>query len=559
MAKQILFDEHARKKLLAGADTLANTVRVTFGPKGRNVVLDKGFGSPVITNDGVTIAKEIDLEDKYENVGAQLVKEASEKTNDTAGDGTTAAAMLTQAIVREGMRNVAAGANPIMLRKGIEEAQGIVTESLKANSKKISSKDEIAQVATIAAQDQEIGDLISDVMDEQTGVGPEGTITVEDSQTVGVDKEVVKGLQFDKGYVSPYMVTNTEKMLAELEDPKILVTDKKVSSIQQELLPILEKLMQAGEKNLVIIAEDVEGEALATLVVNKLRGTFNGVAVKAPGFGDRRKELLGDIATVTGARLISEDLGLKLENVTPEMLGSARKVVAEKEKTTIIGGKGDAEQIKARADQIRSLIETTESEYDREKLEERLAKLSAGVGVIKVGAATETEQKEKKYRVEDAVNATKAAVEEGIVAGGGLALLKASAKLQEIIEQRVGANAEQDIVTGLRIVKRAIEEPVRQIVWNAGREGSVVIQEIAKRNYEVGYDAMTNQYRDMFEAGIIDPTKVIRLELQNATSVAGILLTTEAVVTDLPEEKDKAADTGMGEGMSGMGGMGMGM
>jgi len=548
MAKQIIFDERARKKLLSGVDQLANTVKVTFGPKGRNVVLDKGFGTPTITNDGVTIAKEIELEDKFENIGAELVKEAAEKTNETAGDGTTAAAILTQAIVREGMKNVTAGANPILVKKGIEEATATAVKSLEKDSKKISSKEEITQVATISAQDEEIGKLIADIMDEKEGVGPEGTITVEDSQSIGVEKEVVKGMQFDKGYVSAYMVTNTEKMTAELEDPMILVTDKKITSIQQELLPMLEKLMQSGQKNLVIIADDVEGEALATLVLNKIRGTFNGLAVKAPGFGDRRKELLGDIAAVTGAQLVSEDFGLKLENVTLDMLGSARRVVAEKEKTTIVEGKGDPKKIKERADQIRVQIEKSDSDYDREKLEERLAKLSSGVGVIKVGAPTETEQKEKKYRVEDAVNATKAAVEEGIVSGGGLALLKAASEMQELIDKRTQDGSHADIVTGLRIVQRAIEEPIRQIVHNAGREGSVVIAEVKKQNFKVGYDAMSNEYRDMFKAGIVDPKKVIRLELQNAASIAAILLTTEAVVTDIPEKKEKE--------MPGAGGMG---
>lgn len=547
MAKQILFDERARKKLLAGVDQLANTVRVTLGPKGRNVVLDKGFGSPTITNDGVTIAKEIELEDKFENVGAALVKEAAEKTNDTAGDGTTTAAILTQAIVREGLKNVAAGANPMLLKRGIEEATAAAVQTLEHEAKRISTQEEIAQVATISAQDSEIGSLIADIMDEKTGVGNAGTITVEDSQSVGVQKEVVKGLQFDKGYASAYMVTNAEKMTAEMEEPAILVTDKKISSLQ-EFLPVLEKMTQTGQKNLVVIAEDVEGEALATLVVNKLRGTFFGLAVKAPGFGDRRKELLGDIATVTGATVISEDLGLKLENATLDLLGSARRVVAEKEKTTVVGGKGDPKKIKERADQIRAQMEKTESEYDREKLEERLAKLSAGVGVIKVGAPTETEQKEKKYRVEDAVNATKAAVEEGIVAGGGLALLKAAHELEPVIKRREAEGSTADFVTGMRIIQRACEEPIRQIVQNAGREGSVVVDQVRKENFARGYDAERNEFSDMFHAGIVDPKKVVRLELQNAASIASMLLTTEAVVTDKPEKKDKGPGGGMGMG-----------
>ncbi len=552
MPKQILFDERARKKLLSGVDQLANTVRVTLGPKGRNVVLDKGFGSPTITNDGVTIAKDIDLEDKFENIGAALVKEAAEKTNDTAGDGTTTAALLTQAMVREGLKNVAAGANPMLLKRGMEEATGAVVKTLEREAKRISSKEEIAQVATISAQESEIGTLIADIMDEKTGVGSGGTITVEDSQSIGVSKEVVKGLQFDKGYASPYLVTNAEKMTAEIEDPSILVTDKKISALQ-DFLPVLEKLTQTGQKNLVIIAEEIEGEALATLVVNKLRGTFFGLAVKAPGFGDRRKELLGDIGVVTGATVISEDLGLKLENVTLDMLGSARRVVAEKEKTTVIGGKGDPKKIKERAGQIRAQIEKTESDYDREKLEERLAKLSAGVGVVKVGAPTETEQKERKYRVEDAVNATKAAVEEGIVAGGGLALLKAGHELESVIANRAQDKAlSADHLTGMRIVQRACEEPIRQIVVNAGREGSVVVAEVRKQNFAVGYDAERNEFRDMFQAGIVDPKKVVRLELQNAASVAGMLLTTEAVVTDKPEKKEKGAPGGMGDDFGGM-------
>lgn len=555
MAKQILFDERARRKLLQGVDALANTVRVTLGPKGRNVVLDKGFGSPVITNDGVTIAKEIELEDKIENIGAELVKEAAEKTNDTAGDGTTTAALLTQAIVREGLKNVAAGANPMLLKRGIEEATGVVVQTLAREAKTISAKEEIAQVATISALDAEIGALIADIMDEKSGVGASGTITVEDSQHIGVEKEVVKGLQFDKGYVSPYMITNAEKMTAEVEDPAILVTDRKVSALQ-DLLPILEKITQTGQKNLVLIAEDVEGEALATLVVNKLRGTFFGLAVKAPGFGDRRKELLGDIATVTGATVISEDLGLKLEKATLDLLGSARRVVVEKEKATIVGGKGDPGKIKERADSIKVQIEKTESDYDREKLEERLSKLSAGVGVIKVGAPTETEQKERKYHVEDAVNATKAAVEEGIVAGGGLALLKAAQELGRVIEEREknDRSVSDDHVTGMRIIERVCEEPIRQIVQNAGREGSVVVDQVRKQNYVVGYDALQNEFRDMFQAGIVDPKKVVRLALQNAASVAALLLTTEAVVAEKPkkEEKSLAGGAGMGEDFGGM-------
>ena len=551
MPKLILFDERARKKLLAGVDQLANTVRVTLGPKGRNVVLDKGFGSPVITNDGVTIAKDIDLEDKFENVGASLVKEAAEKTDETAGDGTTTAAVRAQSIVREGLRNVAAGANPMFLKRGIEEATAAVVQTLEHDAQPISTKEEISQVATIAAQETGIGALIADIMDEKTGVGSRGTITVEDSQSVGVSKEVVKGLQFDKGYASPYLITNAEKMAAEIEEPAILVTDKKISSLQ-DLLPVLEKLTQTGKKHLLIIAEDIEGEALATLVVNKIRGTFFGLAVKAPGFGDRRKELLGDIAVVTGAQVISEDLGVKLENATLDLLGSARRVVAEKEKTTIVGGQGDPQAIKDRAEQIHAQIGKTESDYDREKLEERLAKLSAGIGVIKIGAPTETEQKERKYRVEDAVKATKAAVEEGVVAGGGLALLKAAHELADVIDRREKERGMSDHVTGMRIIERACEEPMRQIVHNAGREGSVVIAEVKKQQYRVGYDAERNEFRDMFQAGIVDPKKVVRLELQNAASIASMLLTTEVVVTDKPEKKEKGSPEGMGEDFGGM-------
>jgi chaperonin GroEL len=535
MAKTIVFNEKARNSLKRGVDTLADAVKVTLGPKGRNVVLDKGFGPPTITNDGVTIAKEIELEDKTENMGAALVKEVAEKTNDAAGDGTTTATLLAQSMITEGLKNVAAGANPMLVKRGIERATEAAVQTLEELAQPIKgNKEKIAQVATISAQDESVGKLIAEVIDS---IGEEGVITVEESQTFGLQKEVVEGMQFDKGYISPYMITNPEKMIAELEDPLILVTDKKVSALQNEFLPVLEKLTAAGKKQFLVIAEDVEGEALATLVVNKLRGTFTGVAVKAPGFGDRRKEMLQDIAVLTGATVISEDLGLKLENVELDQLGSARRVVVDKDKTTIIGGKGDEKAIRERIAQIKRELETVESDFDREKLEERLGKLSSGVAVIKVGAATETEQKEKQHRVEDAVSATKAAVEEGIVAGGGLALLKAAHELDDLIRREEEADADADVITGMKIVTRALEEPLRQIVANAGREGSVVVEEIKRRKFEVGYNAATHKYEDLVEAGIVDPKKVTRAALENASSVAGMFLTTEAVVTEKPEEK----------------------
>lgn len=551
MAKQILFDEDARDALKRGVDKLADTVKVTLGPKGRNVVLDKGFGTPVITNDGVTIAKEIELPDKRENVGVELVKQAAEKTNDAAGDGTTTATVLAQSMFSEGLRNVTAGANPMVLRKGVEQATEVAVKSLEAQKRNVKGRSEIAQVATISAQDEEVGTLIADVMDK---VGKDGVVTVEESQTLGLELELVEGMQFDKGYISPYMVTNTEKMGAELKDPYILLTDKKISAIA-DILPLLEKLVQAGKKELVIVAEDVEGEALATLVVNKLRGVFHALAVKAPGFGDRRKEMLQDMAIVTGGKVISEEIGLKLDNTSLADLGRADRVIATKDDTTVVGGKGKQKDIDARIGQIRQAIENETSDFDKEKLQERLGKLSSGVAVIKVGAATETEQKERQHRVEDAVSATKAAVAEGIVPGGGLALLRAASELAVEIEKMENKRqVNRDVVTGMQIVMRALEEPTRQIALNAGREGSVVVEEIRKRDFKVGYNAADHTYVDMFEAGIVDPKMVTRSALQNAASIASIMLTTEAVVTDLPEEKDKTAGLGAG-GMGSMGGM----
>jgi len=548
MAKQIAFDELAREGLRAGVDILANTVKVTLGPKGRNVVLDKGFGAPVITNDGVTIAKEIELEDKYQNVGAELVKQVAEKTNDVAGDGTTTATLLAQAMFNEGLRNLAAGANPMVLRRGIERAVEITVDSLEEQKRDVTGRENVAQVATISAQDEEVGDLIADVMEK---VGKDGVITVEESQTFGYESEVVEGMQFDKGYISPYMVTNTEKMESELKDPFILITDKKLSSVQ-DLLPLLEKLMQSGKKELVIIAEDLEGEALATLVVNKIRGTFHALAVKAPGFGDRRKEMLADIATLTGGQVISEEVGMKMESATLDMLGRADRVLSNKDETTIVGGKGKQRDIDARVNQIKQAIERETSDFDKEKLQERLAKLASGVAVIRVGAATETEQKEKQHRVEDAVSATKAAVEEGIVAGGGLALLHAAEAVAAEIkkaENKRDADARHDFITGMRLVARALEEPLRQIAFNAGKEGSVIVADLRRQGFKVGYDAANHQYVDMFKAGIVDPKMVTRSAVQNASSIASIMLTTEAVITDLPEKKDE------GGGVPDMGGM----
>jgi chaperonin GroEL len=538
MAKEIKFSEEARRAMLRGVDKLADAVKVTLGPKGRNVVLEKKFGSPLITNDGVTIAKEIELEDPFENMGAKLVAEVASKTNDVAGDGTTTATVLAQAMIREGLKNVTAGANPMGIRKGIEKAVAVAVEELKAISKPIKGKESIAQVAAISAADEEVGQLIAEAMER---VGNDGVITLEESKGFTTELDVVEGMQFDRGYVSPYMITDTEKMEAVLENPYILITDKKISNIQ-DILPILEQVVQQG-KPLLIIAEDIEGEALATLVVNKLRGTFTAVAVKAPGFGDRRKAMLEDIAILTGGEVISEELGRDLKSTTIASLGRASKVVVTKENTTIVDGAGDSERIKARINQIRAQLEETTSEFDREKLQERLAKLAGGVAVIKVGAATETELKERKLRIEDALNSTRAAVEEGIVAGGGTALMNVYNKVAAI-------EAQGDEATGVKIVLRAIEEPVRQIAQNAGLEGSVIVERLKTEKPGIGFNAATGEWVDMIEAGIVDPTKVTRSALQNAASVAAMFLTTEAVVADKPEE-----NKGGNNGMPDMGGM----
>ena len=532
MAKQIAYGEDARKALMKGIDQLADTVKITLGPKGRNVVLDKKFGAPLITNDGVTIAKEIELEDPFENMGAQLVKEVSIKTNDIAGDGTTTATLLAQALIREGMKNVTAGANPMVLKKGIADAVNVAVEAVKKNSKQVSGTDDIARVATVSSQDEFIGKLIAEAMEKVT---TDGVITVEESKTAETYSEVVEGMMFDRGYIAPYMVTDTDKMVAELDNPLILITDKKISTTQ-EILPLLEQIVQMGKK-LLIIAEDVEGEALTTLVLNKLRGTFTCVAVKAPGFGDRRKEMLQDIATLTGGTVITSDLGLDLKDTTVDQLGTARQVKIEKENTIIVDGSGDKEAIKGRVAQIRQQIETTTSDFDREKLQERLAKLAGGVAVIKVGAATEVVMKEKKLRIEDALAATKAAVEEGIVAGGGIACMNAIPAVAEFVDTLEG-----DAKTGAKIVLKALEEPLRQIVANAGLEGSVICDNVKKAN-KVGYgfNALTEEYTDMVSAGIVDPTKVTRSALQNASSVAAMVLTTESLVTDIKEPAAPAA------------------
>ena len=537
MAKEILFNELARKKLKAGIDKITDAVKVTLGPKARLVVLDKGFGAPDISDDGVSIAKEIELKDRVENLGAGIVKEVAEKTSDVAGDGTTTAVVLTQAIVAEGLKNVAAGADPLALKRGIQKGVKAVIEDLKSKSKPIANKEEIAQVATIAGLDPEIGNLIADVVSE---VGKDGVITVEESKKFGLEKEIVKGLQFDRGYISPYMVTNAERMEAVLENPYILITDKKISSLQ-EMLPILEKIVQAGKKELVIIADEVEGDALATLLVNKLRGIFNALAIKSPGFGDRKKEMLQDIAVITGGQIISEELGLKMENVELKHLGSARKVVAEKEKTTIIEGNGKKEDIDSRIKQIRNELKTTDSDFDKEKLQERLAKLSGGVAVIKVGAATEVEQKARQKKTENALNATRAAIEEGILPGGGVALLRSIPVLENI-------QLEGDEKTGLDILKRALEKPIRQIAENAGLDGAVVVAKVKEAEDAFGFDALKMEYVDLIKAGVIDPTKVIRTVLENASSAASMLLTTEAVVAEIEEKKDKTDLPSMGEG-----------
>ena len=542
MAKQIKYGDEARKALEKGVNTLADTVKITLGPKGRNVVLDKKFGAPLITNDGVTIAKEIELEDPFENMGAQLVKEVSTKTNDVAGDGTTTAVVLAQAIIREGLKNLAAGANPIILRKGIDKAVDAAVNEIKKISKVVDSKKAIAQVAAISAGDETIGQLISDAMEK---VGKDGVITVEEGKTMNTELTTVEGMQFDRGYASAYMVTNTDKMEAVLDSPYILITDKKISNLQ-EILPVIEPLAQQGAR-LLIIAEDVEGDALAALIVNKLKGVFNCVAVKAPGFGDRRKAMLEDIAILTGGTVISSDLGYEFKDVTQDMLGRANQVKVDKDNTTIINGAGSAENIKARVNAIKAQIAETTSDYDREKLQERLAKLAGGVAVINVGAATEVEMKEKKLRIEDALAATRAAVEEGIVPGGGVALLSTAAALKKLI-----ASLEGDEKTGAQIILKAIEEPIRQIAKNAGLDGSVIVDKItASKKANFGFDALKNRYTDMVESGIIDPTKVARSVLQNAASVAATLLTTESVVTDIPapEPAAPAAGGGMGGGM----------
>jgi chaperonin GroEL len=543
MAKQLVFSEEARRHLKVGVDTMANAVKTTLGPKGRNVALDKKFGAPTITHDGVTVAKEIELKEPYQNMGAQLLKEAATKTNDVAGDGTTTATVLAQIIVNEGLKNVAAGANPMLLKRGIEKASQAIVEDIKSQAKEIVGKEEIAHVAAISANDMEIGNLIAEVMDK---VGKDGVITVEESKTgLAFETEYVEGMQFDRGYISPYFFTNPEKMEAAIEEPYILITDKKISAAT-DIVPIMEKLVQVGKRDFVVIAEDVEGEALATLVLNKLRGTFGCLAVKAPGFGDRRKAMLGDIAVLTGGLVISDELGRKLETVTISDLGKAGKVVADKDNTTIVEGKGAEREIKGRIEQIKAQIETTTSDYDREKLQERLAKLAGGVAIIRVGAATEVELKEKKHRVEDALSATRAAVEEGIVCGGGVTLINAVPALDKV-EFPSGS----DEATGVNILRRALEEPMRQLASNAGYDGAVVVQEVLRRqkdenNPNMGFDVLAEEYTDLVKRGIIDPAKVTRAAVENAASIAAMILTTEALITDIPE-KEKAGPPPMPE------------
>ncbi len=552
MAKQLKFDEAARRGLEAGVNKLADTVKVTLGPKGRNVVIEKKFGAPTITNDGVTIAREVELEDPFENMGAQLVKEVATKTNDVAGDGTTTATVLAQALVHEGLRNVAAGASPTSLKRGMDKAVKAVVEAIKAQAKEIDDKSEIAQVAAISAADASIGEVLADAIDK---VGKDGVVTVEESNTFGLELEFTEGMQFDKGYLSPYFVTDQDRQEAVLEDPYVLIANSKISAVH-DLVPVLEKVMQGG-KPLLIIAEDVEGEALATLVVNKIRGTFTSVAVKAPGFGDRRKAMLADIATLTGGQVISEEVGLKLENATLDLLGRARKIVVDKDNTTIIEGAGSEADVKGRIAQIKREIDDTDSDWDREKLQERLAKLSGGVAVVKVGAATEVELKEKKHRIEDALSATRAAIEEGIVPGGGTALLRSRSAIDKAIKKLSG-----DEVTGANIVRKALEEPLKWIAFNAGLEGSVIIQQAERETGNIGLNALTGEFEDLLKAGVIDPAKVTRSALQNAASIAGLLLTTEALVVDKPEKPNPAAAAaaaaamGGGGGMGGMGGMG---
>lgn len=549
MAKQIKFSEEARKKMKSGVDELSNTVRVTLGPRGRNVALDKGFGAPTITNDGVSIAKEIELKDKFENIGAEIVKEAASKTNDIAGDGTTTATVLTQAIIDEGMKVVSSGVDPLGVKRGLEKGTETAVEFLKRISKPVSGRDEVSNVATISAEDSELGNLIADIINE---IGKEAVITVEESQRLGLDKEVVQGMQIDKGYVSPYMVTNSERMEAALEDPYILITDKKISSLQ-EILPILEKLAKAGKKELIIIADEIEGDALATLVVNKIRGIFNTLAIKAPGFGDRKKETLQDIAVLTGGQVITETVGLKLEDAEIKMLGRARRVVSNKDKTTIIDGQGRKSDIEARVNQLKKEYEQSTSSFDKEKIQERIAKLSGGVAVIKVGAATETETKAKKDKIEDALNATKAAVEEGIVPGGGVALARASKMLEEKFSEKKKSNLADAEVVGINMLEKALRAPLRQIAENAGLDGGVVVNKViteSKDNSDnYGFNAASGQYEDLVKSGVIDPTKVVRSALQNAVSAASMFLITEAVVTDLPEKKETPMPPPAGPGI----------
>ncbi|MDD3170510.1 MAG: chaperonin GroEL [Candidatus Paceibacterota bacterium] len=537
MSKQIFYGEEARAKLKSGVDKLADAVAVTLGPKGRNVVLGESYGSPTITNDGVTIAKDIELEDKAENIGAEIVKQVAEKTNDLAGDGTTTATLLAQSLIREGLKNVTAGTNPLAIKRGLEKGCELIVAEIKKMKKDISSEEDFARVATISAEDRELGTLIAKTISE---VGKDGVITIEESKTLGMEKEIVKGLEFGEGYISPYMVSDLERMEAKLEDPYILITDKKISSIK-EMLPVLEKIVATGEKNVLIIADEVDGEALTTLIVNKLRGVFNVLAVKAPGYGDRKKEILQDIAVVTGGQMISEELGMKMESIELSQLGRARKVIATKEKTTIIEGKGKKEEIDKRVSQLRNQIDKEESDFDKEKLQERLAKLSGGVAVIKVGAATEIEQKAKKHKTEDALAATRAAIEEGVVPGGGVALLRCQKALEEM-----EAKGEEKIA--LEILKRTLEEPIRRIAENAGKDGSVIAAEVKKLPLTQGYNALDDRFEDLMETGIIDPAKVVRSCIENAVSAASMLLTTECIVVEKPEEKnpDKSESGGMG-------------
>ena len=547
MAKILKFDEQARRSLEAGVNKLADAVKVTLGPKGRNVVLDKKFGAPTITNDGVTIAREVELEDPFENMGAQLVKEVATKTNDVAGDGTTTATVLAQALVHEGLRNVAAGASPMSLKKGIDAAVSAVVDALRDQAKEIDDKSEIAQVASISAADASVGEVIADAIDK---VGKDGVVTVEESNTFGLELDFTEGMQFDKGYLSPYFVTDPERQEAVLEDPYILIANQKISAVH-DLIPVLERVMQGG-KPLLVIAEDVEGEALATLVVNKIRGTFVSVAVKAPGFGDRRKAMLQDVAILVGGQVIAEEVGLKLENTTLDLLGKARKVVVNKDDTTIVDGGGSSADVKGRIAQIKREIEDTDSDWDREKLQERLAKLAGGVAVIKVGAATEVELKEKKHRIEDALSATRAAIEEGVVAGGGTALLRTRPAVDKLI-----SSLATDAATGARIVRKALEEPLKWIANNAGYEGPVIVEQAERETGSTGFNAATGQFEDLLKAGVIDPAKVTRSALQNAASIAGLLLTTETLVVEKPEKDKAPAMPGGGGGMGGMGGMGM--